>query len=57
VHAQLRVEPTANVARYDDLRQSVYSYGHVKTLTQRLMEEALTLLDAPTSSEGSLTQT
>lgn len=38
------------------MQEVVYSYGHVKTLTQRLMEEALTLLDAPTSSEGSLTQ-
>jgi hypothetical protein len=38
------------------MQEGVYSYGHVKTLTQRLMEEALTLLDAPTSSEGSLTQ-
>ena len=38
------------------MQEGVYSYGHVKTLTERLMEEALTLLDAPTSSEGSLTQ-
>ena len=38
------------------MQEGVYSYGHVKTLTQRLMEEALTLLDAPISSEGSLTQ-
>jgi len=38
------------------MQEGVYSYGHVKTLTQRLMEEALTLLDPPTSSEGSRTQ-
>jgi hypothetical protein len=34
----------------------VYSYGHVKTLTERLMEEALALLDAPNANELSLTQ-
>jgi len=38
------------------MSEGVYSYGHVKTLTERLMEEALALLDAPTPSENSLTQ-
>jgi len=38
------------------MQEGAYSYGHVKTLTEQLMEDALTLLDAPTSSEGSLTQ-
>jgi hypothetical protein len=38
------------------MTQGVYSYGHVKTLTEQLMEEALALLDAPTSGEVSLTQ-
>lgn len=31
------------------MTQGVYSYGHVKTLTEQLMEEALALLDAPNS--------
>lgn len=31
------------------IEQGVYSYGHVKTLTEQLMEEALALLDAPNS--------
>jgi transposase len=38
------------------IEQGVYSYGHVKTLTEQLMEEALVLLDAPTPNEDSLTQ-
>ena len=38
------------------MSQGVYSYGHVKTLTEQLMEQALALLDAPTSGEVSLTQ-
>ena len=38
------------------ISQGVYSYGHVKTLTEHLMEDALALLDAPTSGEVSLTQ-
>jgi hypothetical protein len=29
------------------MTQGVYSYGHVKTLTEQLMEDALALLDAP----------
>jgi transposase len=38
------------------MQEGVYSYGHVKTLTERLMEEALVLLDAPTTGEVPLTQ-
>jgi len=38
------------------MHEGVYSYGHVKTLTERLMEDALALLDAPNPSELSLTQ-
>ena len=38
------------------MTQGVYSYGHVKTLTEQLMQEALALLDAPISGEVSLTQ-
>jgi len=38
------------------MQEGVYSYGHVKTLTEQLMEAALALLDAPTPSEASLTQ-
>ena len=38
------------------MQEGVYSYGHVKTLTERLMEEALALLDAPIQNEVSLTQ-
>ena len=38
------------------MSQGVYSYGHVKTLTEQLMEDALALLDAPTPGEVSLTQ-
>jgi len=38
------------------MTQGVYSYGHVKTLTEQLMEDALTLLDAPNPSEVPLTQ-
>jgi hypothetical protein len=34
----------------------VYSYGHVKTLTERLMEEALALLNTPNPGEASLVQ-
>lgn len=29
------------------MQEGVYSYGHVKTLTEQLMEDALALLDAP----------
>ena len=45
-----------NSACVQAMSEGVYSYGHVKTLTERLMEEALTLLDAPAPSEGALTQ-
>jgi transposase len=38
------------------MTQGVYSYGHVKTLTEQLMEDALVLLDAPNPGEVSLTQ-
>lgn len=38
------------------MQEGVYSYSHVKTLTERLMEEALALLDVPTPREASLTQ-
>lgn len=38
------------------MQEGVCSYGHVKTLTERLMEEALILLDAPPPIELSLTQ-
>lgn len=38
------------------MQEGVYSYGHVKTLTERLMEDALALLDAPAAGEVSLTQ-
>ena len=38
------------------MQEGVCSYGHVKTLTERLMEEALILLDAPSPGEVSLTQ-
>ena len=31
------------------MTQGVCSYGHVKTLTEQLMQEALALLDAPNS--------
>ena len=31
------------------MHEGVYSYGHVKTLTEQLMEDALNLLDAPNS--------
>ena len=31
------------------MAQGVYSYGHVKTLTEKLMEDALILLNAPNS--------
>jgi len=38
------------------IEQGVYSYGHVKTLTEQLMGDAMALLDAPTPGEVSLTQ-
>jgi transposase len=38
------------------MQEGVCSYGHVKTLTERLMEDALRLLDAPPPIELSLTQ-
>jgi transposase len=38
------------------MQEGVCSYGHVKTLTERLMEDALILLDAPPPIELSLTQ-
>lgn len=38
------------------MTQGVYSYGHVKTLTEQLMEEALAVLDAPNPGEVSLAQ-
>ena len=36
------------------ISQGVYSYGHVKTLTGQLMEDALILLDAPNSEANCL---
>ena len=38
------------------IAEGEYSYGHVKTLTERLVGEALDLLDAPTATELPLTQ-
>ena len=38
------------------MSQGVHSYGHVKTLTEQLMEDALALLDTPNPGEVSLTQ-
>lgn len=38
------------------MQEGVCSYGHVKTLTERLMEDALILLDAPPPIELYLTQ-
>jgi transposase len=38
------------------MHEGVCSYGHVKTLTEQLMEEALALLDTPNPGEVSLTQ-
>jgi hypothetical protein len=38
------------------MTQGVYSYGHVKTLTEQFMADALILLDAPNPSEVFLTQ-
>ena len=38
------------------MQEGVYSYGHVKTLTEQLMEDALILLDAPDTNELPLTQ-
>jgi len=38
------------------MAQGVYSYGLVKTLTERLLSDALRLLDAPTQIELPLTQ-
>ena len=38
------------------MQEGVYSYGHVKTLTEQLMEDALILLDAPNPGEVSLAQ-
>jgi hypothetical protein len=38
------------------MTQGVYSYGHVKTLTEQLMEDALALLDEPNPGEVTLTQ-
>lgn len=38
------------------MTQGVCSYGHVKTLTEQLMEDALILLDTPHPCEPSLTQ-
>ena len=38
------------------MTQGMYSYGHVKTLTEQLMEDALALLDAPNPGELPLTQ-
>ena len=43
-------------ARERAMQEVVCSYGHVKTLTERLMEDALILLDAPPPIELSLTQ-
>jgi hypothetical protein len=38
------------------MTQGVYSYAHVKTLTEQLMEDALALLDAPNPGEVPLAQ-
>jgi transposase len=38
------------------MQEGVYGYGHVKTLTEQLMENALILLDAPNPSQLPLTQ-
>ena len=38
------------------MQEGVYSYGHVKTLTEQMMEDALILLDAPDTNELPLTQ-
>jgi len=38
------------------MQEGVYSYAHVKTLTEQLMEDALILLDAPNPSDVPLTQ-
>ena len=38
------------------MAEGVYSYGHVKTLTERLVSDALSLLDAPIATELPLTQ-
>ena len=36
--------------------EGVYSYGHVKTLTEQLVSEALRMLDAPPNTDAPLTQ-
>ena len=36
--------------------EGVYSYGHVKTLTEQLVSEALSMLDAPPNTDSPLTQ-
>jgi hypothetical protein len=38
------------------MTQGVYSYSHVKTLTEKLMEDALVLLNAPNPGEAPLAQ-
>jgi len=38
------------------MTQGIYSYGHVKTLTEQLMEDAMALLDAPNPGDVTLTQ-
>jgi len=36
------------------MQEGMYSYGHVKTLTEQLMEEALALLDTPNPDASAL---
>jgi len=38
------------------ISEGVYSYAHVKTLTEQLVSEALDLLEAPSATQESLTQ-
>ena len=38
------------------MSEGVYSYGHVKTLTEQLVSAALRLLDEPTQGQQCLTQ-
>lgn len=38
------------------MNEGVYSYRHVKALTERLLSDALILLDAPVQIEWTLTQ-
>ena len=38
------------------MTEGMYSYTHVKTLTEQLVSDALRLLDEPTQAQQSLTQ-